>query len=72
MENPPLLDFAGWILIFITSPIPIIEEIIELSPLLIKGSGNPVFGRSKVTTQILVNTWNMYIDATPTAIIFPR
>ena len=56
IEKPELLFLAGCIPIFITSPIPIIDAIIELRPLLIKGSGKPVFGKILVATQIFANT----------------
>lgn len=72
IENPPLLVLPGCMLTFIIRPIAIIEESIELSPLLINGSGSPVFGNINVTTEIFVNTWNMNIAATPAAISFPK
>jgi hypothetical protein len=54
MVKPPFLDLAGWIPMFMTSPMPIIDDIMELSPLLKNGSGRPVFGKRNVTTQILL------------------
>ena len=70
--NPPFFVLAGWIPILMTSPIPIIDDIIELRPLLRNGSGRPVFGKRNVTTHILLNTWNINIADTPTAISMPR
>ena len=72
MVKPPFFVLAGCMPILITSPIPIIDDIIELKPLLKNGSGRPVFGKRNVTTQILLNTWNINIADTPTAINIPR
>ena len=59
--KPELLVFAGCMPIFRTNPIPIMEDSIELKPLLKNGRGSPVFGKILVATHILANTWNIKI-----------
>ena len=49
-------DFHDIDLIVSLRDIDIIDEIMELKPLLINGSGSPVFGNINVATQIFANT----------------
>jgi hypothetical protein len=68
-----LLDrvLLGWSRMFNKIPTAIMPLSMELSPELINGNGIPVFGSIWVATPMLTKTWNMNMEAKPTAMSIP-